>query len=216
VGATIYYYRQIAAAHEARGRTLDIVITHAETARVFAYVQAHDPNGLAEYLNSFLHRLKAAGAELAIVPAITPLYCIRELLATSPLPLIGMVDAVAAEIASRRAHRLAIFGSRYAIEAGFFGLLENVEIIRPTPNEVDLIHHIYAELLRDGRGSSEQHQQLTALAHTLIERNHLDAILFAGTDLTLLFNDANTDFPYIDCAALHLAAVLKELLGDSH
>jgi len=214
VGATIHYDRQLAAAHEARGRTLDIVIAHAETSRVFAYVQARDPHGLAEYLNGFLRRLQAAGAEVAILPAITPLYCTRELLATSPLPLVSLVGAVAAEIASRSARRLAIFGTRYSIEAGFFGLLQNVEIIPPTPDEVDFIHNAYAELLRDGHGSAEQHKNLTALAHTLIERDHLDAILLAGTDLALLFNAANADFPHVDCAALHLDAIVNELLAD--
>jgi aspartate racemase len=40
VGATVHYYQRLAEGHEERGRTLDIVIAHAETARTFAYVQA--------------------------------------------------------------------------------------------------------------------------------------------------------------------------------
>ena len=215
VGATIHYYQKLASAHEAQGRTMDIVIAHAETARVFEYVKACDPGGLAEYLNGFLRRLKAAGAEVGVVPAVTPLYCVRELVATSPLSLISMIDPLAAELASRGARRVAIFGTRYSIESGFFGLLEHVEFIRPGPDEVDLIHNIYAELLRDGQGSEEQHSSLTALAHTLIERDEVDAIPFSGTDLSLLFNEANTDFPHIDCAAVHLEAILKELLNDA-
>jgi aspartate/glutamate racemase len=41
----------------------------------------------------------------------------------------------------------------------------------------------------------------------------VDAILMAGTDLTLLFNDANTDFPHIDCAALHIQKILDVMTG---
>jgi aspartate racemase len=70
-------------------------------------------------------------------------------------------------------------------------------------------------LLRDGQGSEEQHSSLTALAHTLIERDEVDAIPFSGTDLSLIFNEANTDLPHIDCAAVHLEAILKELLNDA-
>src|SRR5450631_311054 len=202
VGATIHYYSKLAHAHEAQGRTLDIVIAHAETSRVFEYVKAGDPDGLAEYLNTFLRRLKAAGAEVGVIPAVTPHYCLRELTATTPLPLISMTDPLASELATRGAHRVAIFGTRYSIESGFFGLLENVEFIRPRPDEIDLLHNIYAELLRDGRGSAEQHKTLTNLAHTLIKRDAVDTILFAGTDLSLVFNEANTDFPHIDCAAV--------------
>jgi aspartate racemase len=214
VGATIHYYRELAHAHAARGRTLDIVITHSEVSRTFEYVRATDPQGMAAYLNSFLHRLKAAGAELAVIPAVTPLYCTRELAAISPLPLISMVDALAAELATRSARRVAIFGTRYVIESSFYGLLENVECVRPQPNEIDTIHTIYEELLRDGRGSEQQHRTLTALAQTLRTRDAVDIILIAGTDLSLVFNESNTAFPHLDCAAVHLAAIAHALLDD--
>ena len=65
VGATIHYYKTLAKEHEAEGRALDIVIANAQTSRVFDYVQSGDREGLAEYLNSFIHRLKAAGADVA-------------------------------------------------------------------------------------------------------------------------------------------------------
>jgi aspartate/glutamate racemase len=42
----------------------------------------------------------------------------------------------------------------------------------------------------------------------------LDLIVLAGTDLTLLFDDTNTSFPFIDCAALHIAAIAEGLLGE--
>ena len=214
VGATIHYYGRLAEAHQAHGRTLDCVIVHAETSRVFEYVKAADPSGLAEYLNSFLRRLKAAGAEVGVIPAVTPHYALRELVATSPLPLISMIEPLAAELASRGARRVAVFGTRYSVESGFFGLLDGVEFVRPRPDEIDLIHSTYEELLRDGRGSEQQHKRLTALAHTLRRRDGVDAILIAGTDLSLLFNEANTDFPHIDCAAVHIDAIVKNLLDS--
>jgi aspartate racemase len=129
--------------------------------------------------------------------------------------LISMIEPVVAELGSRAARRVAVFGTRYSVESGFFGLLPSVEFVRPRPDEVDLIHTIYAELLRDGKGSADQHRTLTTLAHTLRRRDAVDAILIAGTDLSLLFNETNTDFPHIDCAAVHLDAILKELLRDS-
>lgn len=70
--------------HEAQGRTLDIVITHAETSRIFDYVQAHDREGLAEYLKSHIHRMNAAGAVIAAIPAVTPHFCVRELTRSRP------------------------------------------------------------------------------------------------------------------------------------
>jgi aspartate racemase len=48
VGATIHYYKELARAHEAQGRTLHIVMAHAENSRVLEYVQAGERDGLAE------------------------------------------------------------------------------------------------------------------------------------------------------------------------
>jgi aspartate racemase len=212
VGATIHYYQKLARAHEEQSRTLDIVITHAETSRVFDYVQAGDRDGLAEYLLAFLRRLKAAGAEFAAIPAITPHYCGRELIAASPLPLFNIFDALVEELAVRGVRRIAVFGTRYVMESSLYGLAGDVEISRPTSDEMDTIHNTYLELLQKGVGTEEQHRNLTAIAHTLQQRDGVDAIVLAGTDLSLLFNEANTSFPHLDCAALHLQRITRGLL----
>jgi aspartate/glutamate racemase len=43
----------------------------------------------------------------------------------------------------------------------------------------------------------------------------VDAIMLAGTDLALIFNETNTDFPHIDCARVHIQAILR-VLGEGH
>ena len=45
-----------------------------------------------------------------------------------------------------------------------------------------------------------------------MNNDRAEAIVFAGTDLALLFNEANTDFPAVDCAALHIDAIMKAAL----
>jgi aspartate racemase len=215
VGATIHYYQKLAKAHEAQGRTMDIVIVHAETSRVFEHVQAEDRDGLAEYLTGYIRRLKVAGAELIAIPAVTPHFCVRELIATSPLPVFNIFEPLVQELATRAARRVAVFGTRFVMESSLFGEVNEVEIVKSRPHEMDYIHNTYVELARTGEGSEEQHRNLTALAHTLLKRDGVDAIILAGTDLALLFNETNTDFPCIDCAALHLQEILNELLGET-
>jgi aspartate racemase len=214
VGATVHYYRELAKAHQERDRTLDIVIAHAETARVFEYVNSGDRNGLAEYLNGFICRLERAGAEFAAIPAVTPYFCARELSAVSPLPVFNIFGPLVAELKARKAGRVAVFGTRFVIESALFGYVKDVEFVLPVRDEIDYIHNTYVELAAQGQGSKEKHARLTALAHTLVEREQLDAIILAGTDLALLFNEENTDFPHVDCAALHIRAILSGMLND--
>jgi aspartate racemase len=211
-GATVHYYRKLAQAHEEAHLTLDLVMVHAETTRIFEYA-AGDRDGMARYLAAFIDRLKAAGAELAVIPSVTPHYCVRELLAISPLPLVNIFEPLGKELLTRSVRRAGVFGTRFVIASALFGMVDEVEVVQPRPDELEYIHQTYLELVRRGEGSEAQYRGLTDLALTLCKRDELDVILLAGTDLALIFNEGNIEFPYIDCAALHLQAIMQEILS---
>jgi aspartate racemase len=215
VGAAVHYYKALAAAGQARGQALDLVMAHARTQPVFEYVEARDRDGLAAYLNDLILRLRAAGAQFAVVPAVTPHFCIRELTAISPLPVLSIFDPLIRELSSRETRRVSVFGSEPVMKAALYGMLGNIEIVGAQPDEMARIGSVYAALLRTGIGTEEQHAELTALAHTILARDHVDAIVLAGTDLSLVFNASNTDFPHFDCAALHLRAIEDVLFGTT-
>jgi aspartate racemase len=205
----MHYYKKLAQAHEEEHLALDLVMVHAETPRIFEFAAAGDREGMARYLAALIDRLKAAGAEVAIIPAVTPHYCVRELVGLSPLPLLNIFEPLVKELSARSVRRVGVFGTRFVIESALFGMVDGVEVFQPRPDEVEYIHQTYVELARRGEGSEAQYRGLTDLAHTLCGRDGVDAILLAGTDLALVFNDTNIEFSYIDCAALHLRAIMQ-------
>jgi aspartate racemase len=209
IGAGIHYYQELARAYEGRENALRLVLVHADIRRAVPYAQSGDREGMARWLSGYIGQLRDAGADVAIVPAVTPHMCIRELQAISPLPLVNILTAVAAEVRAAGYRRVALFGTRYTIQGAFFGALEGVEVVTPHPEEIDAIHAAYFQMASQGRGAPEHHADLTRIAHTLITRDRVEAILLAGTDLALVFNETNTDFPHVDCAAAHLRAILK-------
>jgi aspartate racemase len=156
VGAAIHYYQKLAEAHEKHSVSLDLAMVHAEASHIFAYVQAGDRAGLADYLTGFLYRLQAAGAECAVIPAVTPHFCLPELVTISPLPLFNIFDPLRQELAARSVSRVAVWGRRFVMESDLFGMVPGVEFVRGHPEEVDYIHHTYIELVRQGKGSEEQ------------------------------------------------------------
>jgi aspartate racemase len=213
-GATVLYYKQLAAAHAKQHLPLDLVMVHAETSRVFEYAGTDDREGLARYLSSFVDRLRLAGADFIVIPAVTPHLCIRELRVLSSLPVLNLFDSLAKELSSRSVKRVGVFGTRFVIESGLFRMADGVEIVQPPQDEIDYIHRAYLELAQTGEGSEAQYRGLTDVALKFCKRDHLDAIVFAGTDLSLIFNETNIQFPYIDCAALHIEAILKNVLHE--
>jgi aspartate racemase len=212
VGATVHYYQELVKAHAARGWTPHLLIVHADVNRVLTHARDGSITQLAEYLAGLIRQLQGGGARIAAVSAITPHICIGELTRISPLPIVNLVEEVAGEIRRRGLKRVALFGTRFTMETALFGQLAGIaDAIKPKPDEIDSIHETYLQLVSHGAGSRQQLETLTQIAHALRERDGVEAIVFAGTELSLVFNEGNTDFPHIDCASLHLDAIMRRL-----
>jgi aspartate racemase len=214
VGATIYYYQELVKAHLELGQVANLLILHADVNRVLQYAAAGETSGMAEYFLQLMSRLSAAGAEIIAIPAATPHLCAPELMERSPIPLVSLVDEIVREVDDRKLKRVALFGTRFTMETELFGRLKDVDVVAPKPAEIDFIHQTYLQLVNVGSGTEQQYRGLHQLAHTLIERDGIEAIILAGTELSLVFNRANTDFPHIDGARLHLAAIMEQLTGN--
>ena len=74
---------------------------------------------------------------------------------------------------------------------------------------------IYQRIVEEERVSPKEYPKLRDLAHALIEREQLDAILLAGTDLSFVFDPENTDFPHLDGARTHIDAIMHRLAPKS-
>jgi aspartate racemase len=211
LGAGIFYYKALVDAHLNLGLSARLVMVHADVRRVSAHVAAQEANELGEYLAGLLHQLAAAGAEIASIPAFSPQLCASQLVAITPLPMVNLVDVISAEVERRKLRRVSLFGASATMQTKLFGALQCAEVITPDPHEVDIIGGIYTQIVEKAGASEEAYCQLRALAHTIIDRDRVEAIILAGTDLALVFNPTNTDFPHIDGARLHVEAIMREI-----
>ena len=215
VGAGIFYYRSLVSAHLKRMLTPHILMAHANVQKVLALANARESHQLADYLVELLAQLAAGGAQIATIPAFAPQVCASELEERTPLPLVSLLDAIVDEVTRRKLTRVAVFGARVTIETGIFGRLQQVtDVISPQPTEVERISSIYDEIVKNEKASASEFEALRKLAHALIKRECLDAIMLAGTDLSFVFNPENTDFPHLDGARTHIDAIMHRLTGD--
>jgi aspartate racemase len=214
MGAGIFYYRSLVSAHLARGLSPSILMVHADVRRVMAHAAAREKRLLATYLAELLRKLAEGGAQIGTIPAFSPQICAQELAEMTPLPLLSLLDVIVAEIERRKLQRVAIFGARVTVETKLFGRLQNVEVVSPRPAEIDLLGNTYARIVEEEHASQEDYENLRDLAHTLIDRERLDSILLAGTDLSFVFDPENADFPHLDGARVHIDAIMRRLAPD--
>jgi aspartate racemase len=217
VGATVHYYEKITAACKARGFVPDLVIVHADVDRGQGFVRDGKLDELADYLAGFIERLARAGAEAAVLPAVTPHICIAELTPRIRLPLINIVDAIGAELRARKLRRVALFGTTFTMAGSLWGQLESVapgvEIVKPQPDEIAFVGKAYQRILDTQTADAGDAAGLRRIAGELQHRDGVEAILLAGTDLAVMFDETTAGFPAIDVARLHIDAIVEKLVS---
>jgi aspartate racemase len=211
VGATVHYYEKITAACKARGVIPDLVIVHADVDRGQGFVRDGKLDALADYLASFIDRLGAADAKAAVLPAVTPHICISELTARIRLPLINIVESIGSELRTRKLKRVALFGTTFTMEGSLWGQLSGVEIVKPQPDEIAFVGKAYQRILDTQNGNADDTAGLRRIAADLQRRDGVEAILLAGTDLAVIFDEATAGFPCIDVARVHIDAIVERL-----
>src|SRR6478736_2918 len=116
VDATVHYCEKVTAACKARGIVPDLVFVHADVERGQGFVRAGDLDGLAAYLAGFIERMARAGAEVAVIPAVTPHICLSQLKPLLPIPLINIVETLTSELRIHGMKRVALFGSIFTVQ----------------------------------------------------------------------------------------------------
>ena len=198
-GATVHYYQQLAKAEAG-----EMLLVNADLQHVRGHMERGNREQLAAYFARLIERLARGGAEVAAISAIAPHMCIRELQKISALPLVNIIEETGREIRARGSRRVALFGMRFVVESRMYGMLDGVEVIVPETAQVQTIHDTYLQVVE---GGSQGRAALTAIAKAL----PVDAIVLAGTDLSVIFDETNTDFPHVDCARAHIQGILREL-----
>src|SRR5437660_6875751 len=154
---------------------------------------ANDLAGMSEYLLEESSRLAQAGATFGLISANTPLIVFDEVESKSQIPLISIVEATCAAAKTRKLKRLALFGTRYTMQATFYPKVfsrEEIELLLPDAKDQDYIHDKYFKELVSGKFLPETRAGLLAFVGRMKENSDIDGLIRAGTELPVFLRDA--------------------------
>jgi aspartate racemase len=155
-----------------------------------------------------------AGADCVVVTSIAGHFCIDDFLKVSPLPTVSIVAAVSQEVKERGLKRIGIIGTKTAMETRLYGGVTSAEIIAPSGREMEDVHQAYVAMALSGAVSEAQRSVFLSACRKLVSENGAEAIMLGGTDLALAFNEQNSEYPLVDCAAIHVDAVVRLATGS--
>jgi len=207
--ATDYYYRTIIAAYAEAGLELELTIAHADTPTLLGNLKNDDRKSQVAIYRKLTDRLKAAGADFVAVTSIAGHFCIEEFKDMSPLPVIDLIEAVREEVERRGVKRLGILGTEAVMKSAFYGGLGKIEVLTPSPALLAEVHTAYVAMASSGLVTAPQRETLNAACTELIEDFGVDSVLLGGTDLALVYDEATSVFPVIDCAAIHALKIVS-------
>ncbi len=215
--STIDYYRRILErwARERAGSAPSIVIDSLDVQLGLRLVQ-QDRAGLTAYLQASLARLAGAGVGFAVLTANTPHLVFDELAASSPVPLISIVEVCAEEAQRRGLKRLLLLGTRFTMEGTFFPAVfarRGLSIVSLSGADVVWVHERYIGELLKGDFRDDTRQGFVELVARVHRESAIEGVILGGTELPLLLRAAEiAGIPLLDTTALHVEAIVARLL----
>lgn len=206
--ATDFYYRGLVDRHAASGIPLECTIVHADVREMSKNLTGGNPGRQAEIFAGLIGRLKAAGARAAAVTSMGGHFCINELLAISPLPLVHGVHAVDAAIEKDGLAKIGVLGTRLVMQTRLYGGVSSAELLAPDGDMFDQVGGAYMAMAQIGRVTPEQRDVFFKAGERLMQRG-AQAIMLGGTDLFLAFQGGKPPFPLVDCADIHVNAIYR-------
>ena len=218
--STLDYYQRIIALYRERTGSVhypEFVIVSVDLRRGLDFMDANDLNGMGDFLLEAIGKLARAGADFGIISANTPHIVFEEVASRSPIPLISIVEATCAATKAQNLKRIALFGTRYTMQARFYPKVfarESIELFVPEHHDQDYIHDKYFSELVPGKFLPETRADLLAIVDRMKATNDIDGVILAGTELPLILREANHNgIPFLDTTKIHVEAVVTEMLS---
>jgi aspartate racemase len=211
--ATDFYYRRLISTFASKKVALELTIVHADTPTLLSNLASNDAAAQVAIYTRLTNRLVAAGAECVVVTSIAGHFCIDAFKAVSPLHVVDMISEVGRAIEKRGLKRIGILGTRTAMETRLFGGVSSAQIVPPSGNDLDDVHDSYVTMAAAGVATDAQRVVFTAVCQRLLNEMGVEAIMLGGTDLALIFNDQTSGFPLVDCAGIHVEAIVRSAIG---
>lgn len=213
--ATDYYYRGLIHRHARSDTSLALTIAHADIRELARNAANGDARKQAEIFARLIDQLAAAGAAIAAITSMGGHFCIDELVAMAPLPILNAIPEVDAAIGQSKLKTVGILGTRLVMETRLYCGIRSAAVVLPEGEALEQVHTNYIEMAMTGRVTDAQRRVFFSAGQQLCRAQGAEAIVLGGTDLFLAFAGQDCGFPVIDCAEVHIDALYRRSLDKA-
>ena len=175
---------------------------------------------VAEGLAEAAQRLVAAGAEVLLIATNTMHIVFPQVQAPVDVPMISLLDAVAAAIRAAGIDTVGLLGTRFTMEQPFYrqALADHgIEVLVPGAEDRAMVNRVIYDELVAGQIRPESRAAFLAVIGRLAERG-ARGIILGCTEIPLLVHQADADgygVQLFDTTTIHAEAALNYAIRES-
>ncbi|MDQ6764907.1 MAG: aspartate/glutamate racemase family protein, partial [Verrucomicrobiota bacterium] len=126
--------------------------------------------------------------------------------------------ATAEAAVAARLQRLALFGTRFTMQAQLFPdafARRGMTIVVPNADEQEFIHRKYMGELYAGTVLEKTRAALVGIVEAMKQRDAVDGLILGGTELSLIFREPTVaGLPVLDTTQIHVDAAVARMFTD--
>ncbi len=217
--STIDYYKYINEITKERLGGLEsarMILYSVNFAELMKFVNADDWDSAGRFLSDIAVKLEREGADAIVLCANTTHLTAEAVQQGVRIPVLHIVDAVAAEIRDRKMKKVGLLGTRFTMEKDFFSSrLRKFDIETVVPDEEgrDFIHNsIYNEFDKNIFLDETRQRYLEVIDD--LTSTGAEGVILGCTEIPLLIKQADCKVPVFDTTYIHAKYAVDFALSD--
>ena len=217
--STLMYYKELNSRIDAltEGSAMpDAAIESVNFRKAWGFVERGEYDKLTDYLSEKVECLKAGGAEIISLSAVTMHIVFGQIEAKTNTQLISIPKAVRDEAVAREFKCVGLLGTIFTMEQDYMKKdLEDagIRVVVPQKDERELIAKRILEELEVGIVKESTLKEFTAIIERMKREDGIEAVILGCTELPLLLNKDNCPVYCLDSVEIHLNKLVELAMG---
>lgn len=194
------------------------ILLHSLDLAPIATLQAQGSwDELSKIMVNSSKRLQAGGADGILIATNTMHKVADQVQTATNLPLIHIADATAVAIKQQGLTKIALLGTNFTMTEDFYTKRlksAGLQVMIPDEAARTEVHRIIYDELCQGQLLDSSRQYYTQVINDLAAQG-AQGVILGCTEIGLLINQEDSPIPVFDTTAIHAAAAVEFLLGDS-
>lgn len=192
----------------------DLIVRSYDFAAIEELQAAGEWDAAGQLLAADARHLQDSGADFIVLCTNTMHLLAPAIEAAIDIPFLHLADATAAAVVAAGIDNVALLGTRFTMEMGFYrGRLEShgLGVLVPGPDDRTLVDSVIFDELVQGRILEESRARFIEIIERL--RAHGAQGVVAGcTEIELLVTPDDVDIPYFPTTRIHALAAVEAAL----